>query len=184
MDIRTFIKWRWRTAMKNGIIFFGVLGLLQALFGPAMFLTTGTWAVCHEATPFTLRLIGATLLPFGWVLPLLSIGMLVGYVRYRRDLASPNPMTAHGTITKCPPSTWDCGDPSPYQGVALQGTKRQLMVPLEFWETMPDAMEGECQYLAHSRVVYTINGHNVWDSCQQSPAPDSSPAAGSVSGEA
>ncbi|MEI6210840.1 MAG: hypothetical protein WCR06_04370 [bacterium] len=163
MDIHSFIEWRWRKAKKNGMIFIAVLGLLQAIFGTGMFLAQGACALFDESTPIALKLIGATMAPFGWLIPLVAIGMLVGCTCYRRDLAQPNPVTVHGTITKCPPSTHDSGDPLAYQCVVIHGKTRRLTVPVGFWKSTPNAMEGQCQYLAHSRLVYTINGRNVWD---------------------
>jgi len=118
-----------------------------------------------------LLLLGRLALPAGWAVPLCLWAYIVGRRRLLDDLHGESLIHVSGPVHRGLLVTdFESNVPEADQYITTEALKGKFVIPLEFWQQMPEYQVAELEVFKHSKVTYRINGQNVWEYRRQRQA--------------
>jgi hypothetical protein len=147
------------------IFFFALFALLVQVVSDVLYYAA-------EEKSFRFNGLGLMLFPAGWVIPFCLAGYFVRRQFFRRDIEE-GPVTSSSVfISKASlEADFDSGTPRDDQHITLRGQRGKFLVPLEYWNTMPETQDANCQFFRNSKVMLSINGQGVWAVHQSGSGP-------------
>ena len=168
LSVKSLIDALWRKERNQAIGFCAVVVVGQFL---VQYFGFKNWP---------LRPIAALLFPIGWTVPIVAVSYWARWLSLKNDLKC-KPVVVQGTIEKWALQQDELSPPDEagqYISIIvpelnIMGGKhitkrrgyleRHLQISLACWRRLPNEKYGECEYLPSSKIVFRIDGKNVWD---------------------
>jgi len=166
-SLRNMIDARWREERMNALSIWFIVALFQFLLRHFAFASV-------SAQPFV-----AILLPLGWLFPLLAVIHWFRWRSFQSDLKG-GTVLVKGRIEKFDLNQSEGFPPDEtlqhisiivpelnvmggkHMAIGSGYLERHLQIPLTCWRNLPNDKVGECEYLPNAKIVWRINGQNVW----------------------